>query len=181
MRRTRSRVPRGFTLLEVVVALAIGAMAILLAAMMLQTTARLTDYLEQRVRTVEQDRIGELRLRRLIGQMTWSQPTEPAPDFTSEGMRFTTWCDVPAGWQERCSAELRLAADAAPEGMVARLSTGEDLRLLEQRSPTGFLYLFRTERGATWVVRWTDRYSLPGAVGVVTRTDTLIIRIGDRG
>ena len=172
---------RGFTLLKVMVALAIGSMAILMAAAMLHTTARLTEHVEERVRTIDADGAGELRLRRLVGQMTWSQPAEPVPLLSVEAMRFTTWCDVPAGWQERCTAELILPIAGAPGVMIARLSTGEELRLLEQWSPTGFLYLLPTERGSTWVERWTDRHSLPTAIGVVTRTDTLILRVGERG
>lgn len=180
MRRTERRDARGFTLLEVVVALVIGMLAILMAAALMRSAARLTDVVADRVGTVDEQGAGELRLRRLVGQMTWSEREEPARRFSPERMRFTTWCEMPTGWLERCTAELELPTGGLG-GLAARLSTGEDLLFLGRERLTGFLYLARTERGATWVERWTDGSSLPAAVGAVTATDTLILRIGERG
>lgn len=172
----------GFTLIEVVTALAIGGIAVTLAAAMLAAvsdhTQRVADVARARDETVASERL----LRRLVGQMSWSARDEPAPRGTPEALRFTTWCDVPAGWQERCIVELRVGKEGQPAlGIEARLSTGETLRLLSGIEVHGFTYLVTPEHGGRWQTRWLDAASLPPIIGIVLARDTILLRTGERG
>lgn len=182
MQRADRYCSAGFTLIEVIVALVIGGGAVLLAGSMLAATSDQTRLVGERVRATDASRGSERLLRRLVGQMTWSKPSEPAARGSAASLRFIAWCDMPRGWEERCTVELELPADEdRTNGILVRLSTGEELRLLGGRRVTGFLYLGRVERGGRWTDRWIDGASLPPAIGVVVDGDTLTIRIGDRG
>lgn len=177
-----ARRPRGFTLIEVIVALAIGSIAILTAGALLTATSDLTLEVSARVGAKDSQEAGEAMLRRLVGQMSWPRPPEPASRFSVEAMRFVSWCDMPAGWQERCIVEIRTAAATDPDHSLSlRLSTGEHANVLADTHVIGFLYLVRAERGGAWAERWDDASSIPPAIGIVTVSDTLIIRIGNRG
>ena len=172
----------GFTLIEVIVALVIGGGAILLAASMLSATSDQTRLVGERVRAADASHGGERLLRRLVGQMTWSTSSEPAARGTATTLRFVSWCDVPRGWQERCVVAVELPdSPNFNDGVMVRLSTGDDLTLLAGHRVTGLLYLGRVERGGQWNDRWTDGASLPPAIGFIVDGDTLTIRIGERG
>lgn len=182
MRRVDRRGSAGFTLVEVIVALAIGGGAVLLAASMLAVTSDQVRIVGERARTTDVSRGGERLVRRLVGQMRWSRSTEPLARGSSTELRFASWCDMPAGWQERCIVEIEIPPEEERGiGIRVRLSTGEELQLFTGRSVTGFLYLGRAERGGRWSDRWTDGVSLPPAIGLMVDGDTLTLRIGDRG
>lgn len=182
MRRVDGRSVVGFTLIEVIVALVIGGGAVLLAGSMLTVTSDQTRLVGERVRATDASRGGERLLRRLVGQMTWSRPSEPAARGSAAALRFVSWCDMPRGWEERCVVEVELPESPNfSEGVMVRLSTGDELRLLAGHRVTGLLYLGRVERGGQWNDRWTDGASLPPAIGIIVDGDTLTIRIGERG
>ena len=90
MQALDARRPRGFTLIEVVVALAIGSIAILTAGALLAATSDLTQDVSARVQTADSQAAGEAMLRRLVGQMSWPRPPEPASRFSVEAMRFVS-------------------------------------------------------------------------------------------
>ena len=116
---------RGFTLLEVVIALAIGALALAIAASLLSAASDHAVRVHDRAVSMDREAATERTLRRFVGQMEWSRGADQPAGGDSTMVRFTSWCDVPAGWQERCSVELSLPTrDHASAGIVARLSTG---------------------------------------------------------
>lgn len=172
----------GFTLIEVVVTLAIGGLAVALAATMLATVSDHAGVVAHASRTRDEQATSERLLRRIIGQMTWSVESEPPSRGTPHSLRFATWCDVPAGWQERCVVELRAGSTHGPtQGIDARLPGEQDVRLLPGTAVHGFLYLGSAERGGQWRTHWADGSSLPPIVGIVIDGDTLHIRTGERG
>ncbi len=170
----------GFTLLEVLVALTIGSVAVLLAASLLRTTSDQLEIVRASSLRADESANGERVLRRLVGQLRWSSADDPRPAGDANRMRFATWCDMPAGWQERCTATL-VIADPADGGGVDLTTPHDSVRLLRGMAIDGFLYLSRPEHGLRWHREWLDPGALPSALGVVTPGDTLVIRVGDRG
>ena len=181
MQNARHR-QRGFTLLEVIVALTLGGLVVALAAATLASVTDNAEHLATDARRADRVGNGDRILRRLIGQMDWTQRGERPPRGDAGSLRFMTWCDVPGGWQERCEAELTIAAaDDSLGGMIARLSTGEELRLIPGVRVGPLLYLGRPGVGADWRERWTDERAMPPAIGLVVPGDTLVLRVGERG
>lgn len=170
----------GFSLLEVMVALTIGGSAVALAAALLVATGDQSAITAERAADANIDAVGERLVRRLVGQMEWSRTDEPPPRGTRTEARFVSSCDVPAGWQERCLVELELPRDDEG-GIIARLSTGGELRLMLGRRVTAILYLRSASHGGQWADQWIDSTTLPPAIGLEVGPDTLILRIGDRG
>jgi prepilin-type N-terminal cleavage/methylation domain-containing protein len=175
------RVRGGFTLIEVVTALAIGGLALSIASALLSATSSQMALAAERADTADAARNSERLLRRLVGQMDFARGGDLPSLGTGEHLRFMSWCEVPGGWQERCSVDLTLPPlGDTIGGIEARLSTGERYRLLRGRSVHRILLLGRIERGIIWVERWDGTGTLPEAIGIALMNDTLFIRSGDR-
>lgn len=199
MRAARTNAPgararRGFTLLEVVVAIAVGSLVVLGAHEMIVGVADGADAIGRSARASDREANGDALLRQLLRDLEVG--TSDAAHFAGDSatVRFSTWCAVPGGWPERCRAELSIASppgDATESGaaIVARLSTGESLRLAEGFSSARFLFLSDAALGGRWFTLWGEGITAPLAIGVAVerahagaaRADTLILRIGERG
>ncbi|GJG89829.1 hypothetical protein tb265_50100 [Gemmatimonadetes bacterium T265] len=184
---------RGFTLVELLVAVTIGALALAAAhavlAQLVDGTAAVVRAAAAADRAANADRL----LRDAVGQLEVRPVTGPDVDGTETTFRFSTWCDVPAGWQERCTARLAIDAVAGRPALVLSLRTdagsgpsggaGEDTPVVLR---TGFAdgrlrYLSDPASGGRWAAAWSSRVTAPFALGVILDADTLIVRIGTRG
>lgn len=172
----------GFTLVEIIVAMTIGAIVLVGVRQAAVGVADISDATLGRARTAERAINGERLLRRLVAQME--------PDSNATGglvgdtthAEFDAWCDVPDGWQERCRARIEIVPDSASGGarFVASSSTGLRAVLLQWRDRSTLCYLLDAADGGRWRADWDGRLSLPLAIGVVTGPDTLLVPVGVR-
>ena len=174
----------GFTLVEVLVALAIGTMAILGARSVFGALLDHADRINDAA--WEQDSVanGERMLRSLVSQVDLGRTGHATFSGDEKEVRFRTWCPTPDGWQERCDVRLLVrAADSvgAVPRIVAQFSVGEAIPLLDVGSVTTFAYLLDPGAGGRWVRTWGAGITVPMAIGIMSERDTLIVRIGDRG
>ena len=178
MRRSRGR---GFTLIELMVAITLSGIVLLGARALWESLAGSVDRLQTQATADARDMNGERLLRSLVGRLEIA--TDRSGEFAGDERQvsFTTWCDVPGGWQERCDAKLTIETDVVGEELVARLSTG-DVITLERGFSTGKLrYLNDPIGGGVWFRIWGHGITAPLAIGVITDGDTTIVRIGERG
>jgi len=171
----------GFTLLEVVVALAVTGVVILGARAVL---AQLGDDAARMTATAAADdreaNAGQL-VRDLLGRA--EAPGQGGPRFVGDAraVRFDTRCDVPAGWQERCQAEIGVVEVNGVPTVGLTLSTGEAVVLRRGFGRAVLRYLYDPGNGGTWVGSWSSAFSLPWAVGIEVDGETVILPIGERG
>lgn len=190
---TSRRIRRGFTLVEVLVAIAIGSLVLLGARSLLEVLADEEHHLARDTAAEDARSNGFRTLRALVGQMevgtTESGPFSGDPTSTS----FTTWCDVPSGWQERCAVTLVFERARVEPALVAHLPGGRRLVLAQDFSAGEFRYLNSAASGGQWFQKWGRGITAPLAIGVIlergapsttvgrSSIDTLIVRIGERG
>lgn len=200
----------GFTLVEVVVALAISGLVLLAARQMLEALAAGADRLSAAARAADREANADRLLRALVGRLEVG--TQEAGEFAGaeRAASFTSWCDAPGGWQERCA--VTLAIDSAAVGRpvlavsIARPGgppgAAEVLVLRDGFADGAFRYLSDAGAGGTWFRAWGRGVTTPLAIGVILvreprpgadsvradtrraepiRADTLILRIGERG
>jgi prepilin-type N-terminal cleavage/methylation domain-containing protein len=191
----RAGVHPGFTLVEVMVALALSGLVLLGARRLLEELADSAGRLTTSAAALDREANAERLLRTLVANMeVGSEQAGPFSGAERE-TRFTTWCDVPAGWRERC--EVRLAVTDATAGrraaLTATLPSGEVVTLADGFHAGSFRYLndLRGDGGGEWFISWGAGITAPLALGIllerragphgVARVDTLILRIGERG
>lgn len=171
---------RGFTLIEVVAALAISGLIVVGARALLEGLGAQLMRLENLTRVADADANGERLLRGLLGQL--EVPFGQAMTFggDADSVHFSSWCRVPGGWEERCRVVLTFNASDDSVHLVARLSTRETLTLMGTGRSKGLLYLADAGEGGIWFEQWGDGRSVPVAIGVLLDNDTMIVRIGER-
>jgi prepilin-type N-terminal cleavage/methylation domain-containing protein len=186
MRSTSHR--SAFTLLEIVVALALSGVVLLGGRLLFESLSAAAGDTIQAARQADQLANGDRLLRSLVGRLEVG--TDHARHFGGDerSVHFTTWCDTPAGWLERCDAVIAIESYDASPALVVHLTPGEPHGELGPRTivvATGFRngalrYLNDPRAGGQWFVRWGEAISGPLALGIVLDGDTSIVRIGER-
>ena len=172
---------RGFTLIELVVALFVSGVVMLGARLIMESLANAEDQLRADAARGDASANGERLLRTLFARLEVG--TDQSREFGGDerATRFTTWCDVPTGWLERCEAEVAFDTAAGGPALVARLSTGERVVLRRGFDSGALRYLNAPAGGGQWFRVWGHGITAPLAIGVITDGDTMIVRIGERG
>jgi prepilin-type N-terminal cleavage/methylation domain-containing protein len=179
----------GFTLVEVLVALTIGALVVLVAHQLFAATA-------DRGHTLITARTS---LDRAANARRWLAATFLSLDVGTEGaggfegrtdhVVFTAWLLTPDGWFERRPVTL-----GSEQGHVqASVPPGTAIALIDSVSDVQFDYLLEPGADSRWVREWVSPVSAPVAVRMrVTKTgcgmrdtgcvvDTLLFLIKERG
>lgn len=177
-----SHKPRaGFTLIEVLIAIAIAGSIILTSRLLLDALTDDARRLVAHVARSDAEANAERVLRELVLRMEVGTDSARRFQGHERATRFTSWCDVPRGWQERCSVTLALDGEGPEPVLAAALSTGELLVLRRGFAHGSLRYLGDAARGGTWFRSWGESITAPLAIGVVLDADTVILRIGERG
>ena len=84
---------------------------------------------------------------------------------------FSSWCDVPSGWQERCSVSLAASSDQGHASLAARLDRGDPITLLVRDAPIELRYLDDPRAGGRWFTNWGAGITAPRDRGDLRRGD----------
>ena len=178
-------VRRGFTLIELIVALALGAMILVGAHQVLGSLEDETHALAIRSADTETSANGLRLLRAVAGRVEVGTPEAVAFAGTPIEARFTSWCEVPAGWLERCTVVLAVDTIRGAPTLIAHIDNAPAIGLVPNASAGALRYLNSAANGGQWFRAWSTGVSAPLALGVIRshagHADTLIVRIGERG
>ncbi len=175
---------RGFTLIEVMVALALGAIVLLMAHRIFGQAADAMRALRQSREELDREQNGIRWLSLAFGNLDVADSAggfEGLPDR----VRFQSWQLTPSGWLERVPLELGSAG-----GVLEARSEGKSpITLADSVVGAQFDYLLEPGARTKWVATWISPLSAPVAVRLrIARranslewTDTLLVLIGERG
>jgi prepilin-type N-terminal cleavage/methylation domain-containing protein len=187
--RGQPRDRRGFTLVEVLVALTVGSLVVALAHRALATAGELDALVAER--RLEHDRA--MNARRFLGAALGSLDVGTRVGGfrgVADRVEFVTWLPTPDGLL--ASHKLTLAqSERGFFALVSRRPTGEQspadsLLLATEVAGLEFDYLLDFGAHALWVREWQSPVSAPVAVRLrLTRpdaaADTLLFFVGSRG
>jgi prepilin-type N-terminal cleavage/methylation domain-containing protein len=178
--------PRGFTLIEVMVALVLTGMIALLAHRIFAAALDGSDHLQRAVRSLDR----EQNARRLLSAMLLSVavgtgPGDAAFEGDPEKVRFTAWLETPEGWFERKPVELSLEAGR----LLVAIPPEPPVVLRDSVTILEFDYLLELGAHSHWVSEWMSPVTAPLAVRLrMTRrlgsgsvADTMLYLIKARG
>jgi prepilin-type N-terminal cleavage/methylation domain-containing protein len=173
----------GFTLIEIVVALVVGGMAVAVAAALLLGLGDRADAIKTAAARVDRDANAERLLRSLLGNLDLGGdgPLVLGGDETS--VSFRSWCASAGGWLDRCGA--RLFIERRREGSVVRVEVraAADTSVVDLwDAPAGarLRYLVDPANGGRWADAWRQ-IAVPRGIAVIVDADTLLIPVWGRG
>lgn len=174
----------GFTLIEVIVALLIGSIVLLGAHAMLAALSDESRALVLASAAASRAANGEEELRAIVGQLDVGTAGTRPFSGGAEQVSFSSWCDVPSGWLERCDVTLAFDSTGPNPGLILHRGA-ETVVLLRGFERGTFRYLASAANGGDWVEQWGASVTAPLGIGTLlqdsARVDTVILRIGPRG
>lgn len=173
----------GFTLVEVMVALAVMGVVLVGARAMLEQVGDHAERIGGAAAEADRDGNADALLRSIAGRTQVSAAIGSEIRFQGEPRmaRFRSWCEVPDGWLESCDASLGLIEVDGRNVLALTLSTGELVPLRSGFRTGEILYLREAGNGGQWLRSWGSSITAPLALGLAIDGDTTIVRIGERG
>lgn len=174
---------RGFSLIEVVVALSLAALSVLIAHATFAATADFS----AREAALERAETRQANARRFlataIGSLEVAQTPGGSFAGTSDTVAFTTWQATPEGATERRRLVLRLVLS-----QLVAISEHDTLSLVDDVDSVALDYLMDLGANAVWQAGWTSPATAPLAIRIRLRRsqpdskcDTLLFLAGARG
>jgi prepilin-type N-terminal cleavage/methylation domain-containing protein len=176
----------GFTLLEVLVAVMIAATLLLSADVVFEQLADSRAAAERAATEWNRTENDMALIRRWVRQVevspgVGSGSTHHAFAGDSATARFTSSCIVPGGWERECDVSFHVTSDSTGASLVAVSSAGDSARLGAVDRSLALRYLSDAAGNGRWANSWPSGPTAPLAIVIVTRKDTLLLRIGARG
>jgi prepilin-type N-terminal cleavage/methylation domain-containing protein len=167
--------PRGFTLIEVTVALIVGGMALSAAAALLHGLGQRAEAITVAGARVDRDANAERLVRATWGNLRPGSDGTPTVSGDSSEVRFQSWCQTVEEWLQPC--RVRLGITYTESSWQLRLERGSEVTALWS-GQSGFArirYLRDAARGGSWVAAWSDLVA-PPAIALILGSDTLVLR-----
>ena len=172
---------RGFTIIEVTVALVIGGLALSAAAALLAGLGQRADQIRAAGAREDRDANGERLLRALWGNLQARlDTTTHSVTGDSTAVNFASLCETVEGWLRQCDARLSVRRTGAAFQFLLELSP-RDTRSMTTVSlwsgdsgPARLRYLRDVAGGGRWTTSWND-IVIPSAVEIVAGPDTMLV------
>jgi hypothetical protein len=174
----------GMTIVELTVALAVGAIVILCVAGFVDSLVRLRERIQAHIIQFDNDANADRLARGLIARAGGDIDSLHPFRGDAHVVAFPTLCLVPRGWLEHCRATIQVAALQHAQVIAASTSAGSFITLPGVWRNARLLYLNDPANGGQWSREWFSPVEAPFAIGLVrqsdSRADTLILRVGSR-
>lgn len=176
-----NRRPRhGFTLLEVLVALVIGGMALAGAATLFTGLGQRSDQVNEAAQRMDRDANSERLLRALLANLDLTADTMASLSGGKHSVRFSSWCLTAAGWLDRCGVHLFFNEDQSAQRLILELTGSTSLVLRTGFRSGEFRYLVDARYGGSWASTWS-RIVVPAAIALIMDADTLLLPVWGSG
>jgi prepilin-type N-terminal cleavage/methylation domain-containing protein len=172
---------RGFTLLELLVALSIGALVLTIAHRLVAGVTAGAAQLDEVVDGADRDANAARLLIALLGSAQVLDGLEDAFRGEPTELAFPAWDVDHRGWPVKRDIGLQRAGD----GVVWLRRGNDSLAVWRGVRALDLDYLLTRGASARWVRAWVSSASVPYAVRLrlrrETEVDTLLCLVGDRG
>lgn len=171
---------QGFTLIELITALAVGGIVLLAAHGILRSITHTAELIPSAAADTEGPS-NALDLIRMILGNSESGGHRIAFKGNSDSATFASWCPAVGGWLTPCDIALRIVGN----GDSMRLTLAWDQVAVNLTAPgtTGRIrYLLDAASGGIWLPEWQETgFTVPLAVEIHLGNERIFLRIGDRG
>jgi hypothetical protein len=166
--------------MEVVVATVVASIVVLAARELYDALTMNFERVRQTALMADARMNGERVLRQVVrnAEAHLDQDSTFVGDPVSAA--FVSSCQTPWGWLERQRITLSVSDSEEWSLVTVRCGRQEGTVAMRARSPVVLQYLTTEALGNAWLDSWSAGQMPPRAIGIKTKTDTLILPIGVR-
>jgi prepilin-type N-terminal cleavage/methylation domain-containing protein len=172
-----TRRSRGFTLLELILALALVGAAMLGGVLLLDQLSDGASRIVAQSADTDRDANGARLLRRIVFEAHPSADTNRKFVGDERSSSLVSWCQVPGGWSEPCDVTLEIDDRGDSSAVTADLSLGGSFVLRRQAGRRAWRYLDPSPRDTAWATHWSSGTTLPAAIALVSANDTVVLPV----
>ncbi len=167
---------RGFTLIEVTVALIIGGLALSASAALLAGLGHRADQIRLAGAREDRDANGERLIRALWGNLQPRRDSTHTVTGDSMTVDFPSLCETVEGWLRPCGARLSVQRTGrAYQFFLALNAEGTDtVPLWSGEGRARLRYLLDAADGGTWMTNWNN-VVIPSALEIIAGHDTMLV------
>ena len=177
-RRHGRRSRRGLTMFELVIALALAGTVLAVGALLLDELGDANARVFAQATPEATANNGARALDRLYADARPAADSSERFAGDSRTASYTTLCDTPSGWRERCRVKLMIESLADSSAVIAQSDRGDALTLERVAGAATFRYVDLNARDTTWLARWSPSVALPHAIAIVAGADTTVLPLG---
>jgi len=168
-----------FTLLEVVVALAIGSLVVLSSVTLARAIDDASRSANRNTTAAARRAIAESTLGDLVYQATDGRDSTERFFGTADSARFRSRCATGYGWLEPCTVELHWRRGGI-DSLVAVSSVGDTAAVAAMGCATELIYMAAVPPDLKWRAVWSGESAAPRAVALASPRDTIVFRLAPR-
>ena len=168
---------RGFTLIEVAVAMVVASGFLVLSRAVLFGVADGAGRIAAAASANDDKRTSRQQLRAILAFARTVDPDSVAFLGSPRALFVRSYCPTPGGWNEACSVTVSIGDSTSTIylGINYRRLTAIDR---SARDFAALCYLQSVADGGRWLSDWPATHDLPMAVGLVIDRDTTILPVG---
>ncbi len=171
---------RGFTLVEMLVALTLGAVVLMGARGLLDSLGAQASAVLRSAQAANSRANADDLLRRALADLIVGNDSLTSFDGGESGFTFRGSCDTPHGWREPCDVRVATERQNGELGILLWQGDSSSIELRRGLARASVRYLLTAEEGGHWTNDWRNTVMLPRAVSLIADDDTIIMRIGER-
>jgi prepilin-type N-terminal cleavage/methylation domain-containing protein len=170
----------GFTIMEVLVALALSTLVLLSAREILEALGRHAQGVVRVARVVDGHANAEAEVHQVVRDLVVPREAVPSVTGNEDSTAFRSYCFSHLGWQEQCDVQLVVERAGARYRVNLHQKAEEPIVLGDDLRLAGIRYLVAANAGGQWTSHWESTLMVPQAIGVILDRDTLVLRVGER-
>jgi hypothetical protein len=165
--------------MEVTAALAISGLLLFGLWTLLRQLADARDRIVAEANAQDTAANGARLLRALVANTEASTDTSERFIGGPTGAAFLTWCATPGGWLEHCRVQLNLVPFGDSSALTAVVAAQRAYVVWRGVGTASLLYAAFTS-DSVWTGSWGQSVTIPAALAIATRADTIVLGTGAR-
>jgi prepilin-type N-terminal cleavage/methylation domain-containing protein len=170
---------RGFTLLELTVALALAGVVLTTSAALLGVVVEQDRRLSAVAREQSARNVAAATVSRLLARHSAGFVSTTVFTGSSSSAEFESRCERPGGWLARCVVRLQIVERNAGGAVLEVRDNQSSIASIPLRGQRATLaYGIVGAGGRAWLSQWEGGTQAPSLIAIVSDADSLMIRVG---
>lgn len=168
----------GFTLIELMAALLLTGIVMLGSVTLLGAVTDAANRIAEEGVARDAEGTSVHLVRALLERSEVTPGALDVFDGTASELSFASWCERPGGWLGRCRVGVTIPTAGAERSLWVSWEGRSPIRLGTAAADARFVFYRAGPSGGAWLKAWPAGAAAPAAIGLIEKSDTLVLPVG---